>query len=275
VSQPYRQPDEIIKGGIAVVTGVGAGLGQALAVELSRRGIRVAGFARSEAGLAATAERIGGAGGGFIPKLVDVADDAAVANAFAELRRDAGEVTILINNAAVFPRRDFLDETPASFMQSIQVNLGGVVACCHAALQGMVETGVGRIVNVGSFADLAPMPCASAYSVSKGAARVFTNALVADLGDRFPDIVISTWMPGVLATAMGMPEGLDPVIPARWGVDLALWHDRSLNGVIFERDNEVLEHRSLKRRIKDKVLLRKAPVPRQLGLNGARASHHA
>src|SRR5262245_6582401 len=105
VSQPYRRPDEIIKGGIAVVTGVGAGLGQALAVELTRRGIRVAGFARNEAGLHATAERIGSgdAGGAFIPKLVDVADDAAVANAFAELRRDAGEVTILINNAAVFP----------------------------------------------------------------------------------------------------------------------------------------------------------------------------
>jgi short-subunit dehydrogenase len=270
VLQPLTQPEEAIRKGVAVVTGAGAGLGQALAVELARRGIRVAGFGRREEGLRATAAQIPGAN--FIPKLVDVADDATIAQAFAELRRDIGDVTILINNAAVYPRRDFLDEAPASFMKTIQVNLGGVVACCHAALAGMVETGVGRIINVGSFADLAPLPCSAAYSVSKGAARIFTSALVADLGDRFPDIVISTWMPGILATGMGLPDGLDPAVSARWGADLALWHDRSLNGVIFERDREMLEPRSLKGRIKDRILMKPRSEPRQLGRTGAGTS---
>jgi NADP-dependent 3-hydroxy acid dehydrogenase YdfG len=256
------QVENSIRSGLAVVTGAGAGLGRALAVELAQRGIRVAGFAREESGLRKTAEL---AGSRFIAKLVNVGDDASVRRAFEELRREAGNITVLINNAAVYPRRDFLQETPASFMASMQVNLGGVVNCTHAALAGMTETGMGHIVNVGSFADLAPLPCSAAYSVSKGAGRIFARALVADLGDRFPDIVITTWMPGILATKMGLACGLDPAVAARWGADLALWHDRSLNGAVFERDREVLEPRSLKRRVKDRVLLRRPPKPRALG----------
>ena len=128
----------------------------------------------------------------------------------------------------------------------------------------MVETGIGRIVNVGSFADLGPIPCSSAYSVSKGAARIFTRALVADIGDRFPDIVITTWMPGILATDMGLDTGIDPSIAAKWGVSLALWHDPALNGTIFERDREILDPLSLKQRIKNLIMFRKTREPRHI-----------
>lgn len=257
-----KQPHEIIRSGVAVVTGAGAGLGRALAIALCERGVRVAGLARSEAGLAETARLIGG--GRFVAKVADVADDEAVRTAFAEIRRDMGDITILVNNAAVYPRRDILQETPASFMRSVQINLGGVVSCTAAALETMVEAGVGRIVNVSTFADLFPIPCSSAYSVSKGAARIFSKTLVVDLGDRFPDIVISTWMPGALNTPMGLPDGLHPSVAAQWGADLALWHDRSLNGATFTGDHELLEPRSLKRRIKDALLLRRPPAPRQI-----------
>lgn len=253
---------DTIRNGVAVITGASGGLGRALAIELTERGIRVAGFARRADSLEETAEKC--KSGMFTPLAVDVSDDHAVAAAFAEVRDRVGDVTILINNAAVYPRRDFLDETPASFMASIAINLGGVVSCTHAALATMAETGVGRIINVGSFADLAPLPCSSAYSVSKGAGRILTRALVADLGDRFPDIVMTTWLPGMLATDMGVADGLDPAIAAKWGASLALWHDPTLNGVIFEMDHELLEPRSLKRRIKDLLLLRKAPVPRNV-----------
>jgi short-subunit dehydrogenase len=269
MSTQLKQPQEIISGGLAVVTGASAGLGRELAVALCKRGVRVAGLARSGEGLAETAGLI--EGDRFIAKVVDVGHDDAVKAAFLELRRDVGDITILVNNAAVYPRVDILDETPASFMRSVQINLGGVVSCTAAALETMAETGVGRIINVSTFADLAPIPCSSAYSVSKGAARIFSKALVADLADRFPDIVISTWIPGALNTTMGIPDGLDAAVAAQWGADLALWHDRSLNGVTFAGDREMLEHRSLKRRVKDTVLLRKPPVPRQVGLSRARA----
>jgi len=248
---------EVVKH-LAIVTGAGSGLGRALAVELVGRGVQVVGFGRRAEALAQTAAL---AGPGFHPQVVDVADADAVADAFARLE---ASVTILINNAAVYPRRDILDETPETFMASVAVNLGGMVNCTAAALRAMVVTGRGRIMNVSTFADIAPLPASSAYAVSKGAARIYTRALVADLGDRFPGIVINDWMPGMLATQMGIAEGLDPAVAARWGATLALWHDPSLTGSIFEMDREMLPPRSFKRRIKDRLLLRAKPVARRL-----------
>ena len=248
---------EQIRGGLAVVTGAGGGLGRALACTLVRNGVQVAGLGRTRAALEGTADL---AGPGFSAHLCDVSDAAAVQATFQAL----GPVSLLINNAAVYPRRDFLDETAASFAASVDINLGGVVACTRAALDGMMETGMGRIVNVATFADIAPLPASSAYAVSKGAARILTRALVADLGDRFPDIVITDWMPGMLATGMGIADGLDPAISAGWGAALALWHDRTLNGATFEMDREVLPPRGLKGRLKDALLLRPKPRPRMI-----------
>lgn len=249
------QPPDWMRQGACVVTGAGGGLGRELALGLVARGMRVAGLGRNMASLRGTAAL---AGDGFEPIACDVSDPAAVTAAFAQI----GPVSALINNAAVYPRRDILEESAESFMHSVAVNLGGVVACTRAALDGMVDTGRGRIVNVATFADVAPLPAASAYAVSKGAARVFSRALVADLGDRFPDIVVTDWMPGMLATGMGIPDGLDPAQAARWGVALTLWHDRELNGAVFEMDREILPPRGLKTRLKDAAMLRGSPRPR-------------
>lgn len=236
---------------LALVTGAGAGLGRALALELTRRGVTVAGFGRRADTLAETARL---AGPRFHPRTVDVADPRAVAQAVDDLSRDLGFVGVLINNAAVYPRQDFLDAPPEAFMAAVSINLGGMVNCSHAVLRHMAPRGVGRILNVSTFADLGPIAASSAYSVSKGAAKVFTRALVADICDRFPDIVINDWVPGALATDMGIPDGLDPALAARWGAALALWHDRSLTGTLWAGDTEHLPPRSLKRRLKDAVL---------------------
>lgn len=249
--------------GIAVITGAGQGLGRALSRELVSRGQIVAGLALCAERLAETGA-LCDAPDRFRGIVCDVADDARVAEAFTEIRRMA-PVSILINNAAVYPRRDFLDETPASFMRTIAVNLGGVAACCRHALDDMVAAGSGRILNVSSFADLDPIPASGAYAVSKGAGRILTRALVADLGDRFPGIVINDWLPGVLATQMGCPRGLDPAEAARWGAELALSRDPGLNGTLWERDTELLAPLSLKRRLFNLLTLRRPPPPRRLG----------
>lgn len=254
-------PAKKLQDGIAVVTGAGSGLGRALAIELAEKGMRVVGFGRRKNALQETCNLIPDER--FHPMVVDVADADAVRKAFADIDK-RGDVTILINNAGVFPRRDCLDETAESFMHTVAINLGGTFSCSRAALETMTKTGVGHIINVSSFADLAPMPAAAAYSVSKGAGQILTRALVADLGDRFPAIVINTWMPGMLATEMGIPDGLAPKVSAGWGVKLALWHDPELNGAVFEQDYEILPPRSLKRRIKDRLLGR-GRTPRRLG----------
>ncbi|MCH2094771.1 MAG: SDR family oxidoreductase [Rhodobacteraceae bacterium] len=247
---------------VAVVTGAGSGLGRALAVGLTGQGMTVVGFGRRLAELEVTQTLC--ADSRFMPMAVNVEDVDAVDQAFAHIETAIGPVTLLINNAAVYPRRDFLEETAASFMRTVTTNLGGTVACSRAALRGMVARGQGRILNVATFADIAPVPTASAYSVSKGAARILTRAMVADLGDRFPGIVINDWMPGMLQTRMGISDGLPPEVAAAWGVRLALMTDPSLNGSVFEKDCELLPGRGLKRKIKDLLLLRKRAKPRRL-----------
>lgn len=249
-----------IRDGMAVVTGAGAGLGRELSRTLVAEGVRVAGIGRSAAPLQELATELGEA---FLPVPADVADPGAVEQAFRTIEAAAGVPTILINNAAVYPRRDILDETPESFMQSVNINLGGVFYCCHAVLPGMVARGYGRIVNLSTFAHIAPAPTAAAYSVTKGAAATLTKSLVADLGDRFPDIVINDWIPGALKTRMGIPDGIDPAEAAKWGVRLALWHDPMLTGRLFDQDTEFLEPISLKRKILNKLIGRKR-VPLRL-----------
>ena len=248
-----------ITDGCAIVTGAGGGLGRALALELAQH-MQVAGLGR---GMAALEETESLAGGNFLPLQADVSDPVQVAQAF-EAARNTAPITLLINNAASYPRRDFLDETAGSFMDTVAINLGGIVTCTRAALSDMTATGFGRILNVATFADMHPLPASSAYAVSKGAARIFTRALIADIGDRFPGIVVNDWMPGMLATGMGIADGLDPATAAKWGAKLALWHDPSLTGTTWEMGAEIPPPRSLKRRLADRVLLRPRVNPRHL-----------
>lgn len=245
--------DDRILGGVAIVTGAGGGLGRALACALCARGMAVVGLGRRADALAGTAAL---AGARFHAHVADVSDPDALTQAF-EKADELGEITLLINNAASYPRRDIFDETMESFMATVATNLGGTMGATRQALQRMAATGFGRVLNVATFADIAPLPASAAYSVSKGATRILTRALVADLGDRFPDIVITDWMPGMLATEMGIPDGLPPDVSAAWGADLALWHDPALNGATFEMGAEILPPQGLKSRVKNALLLRK------------------
>ncbi|MDS9468747.1 SDR family oxidoreductase [Paracoccus sp. MBLB3053] len=239
------------------MTGAGSGLGRALAIGLMGRGLVVAGLGRDGQKLNETG-KLSGSPERFHGFTCDISDFAQLSESFARIRQ-IGDISILINNAASYPRRDFLDESPASFMETVAINLGGMAACCRLAIDDMIQAGRGRILNVVSFADLAPQSGSSAYSVSKGACRILTNALVADLHERYPKIIISSWAPGILNTQMGATDGLDPAMSARWGVELALSDDPALNGALWERDAELAPPRSLKSRILDRFLMRNAP----------------
>ena len=246
----------------AVVTGAGAGLGRALSCELAERGVGVVGVGRTEQTLRETQSMI--AEGLFSFHVLDVADCDAVAELFGRLDEQGTEISILFNNAAVYDKADLLEVEPQEWMRSVEINLGGVLNFSLAALRRMSTTGVGRIINVATFADMAPLPGSSAYSVSKGAARIFTRALVADVRDRFPDIIINDWIPGALKTDMGLPDGIEPSLAAKWGVSLALNDDREINGTTFANNVEWLPPRSRKQLLKDMILLRPRRKPRVL-----------
>jgi NAD(P)-dependent dehydrogenase (short-subunit alcohol dehydrogenase family) len=230
---------------IAVVTGASQGIGQALLAALSRRGAAVAGISRST--FAPDPSSV-------LALAADITDPRSLAEAFGEIRARLGIPTILINCAEVYPHRDVLDETPESFMNTVRINLGGTFNCCHAVLPDMVALGRGRIINIATFADIDPAPMAAGYSVSKGGVRILTRSLVADLGDRFPGIVINDWVPGSHIPRRGIPDGVDPLVAAEWGASLALIRDPAINGRVFLRDREYIPFRTLKRKVRDQLL---------------------
>jgi NAD(P)-dependent dehydrogenase (short-subunit alcohol dehydrogenase family) len=230
---------------VAVITEASWGIGQAMALALARKGVAVAGLAR---------QMFQPQSAGILPVVADVRDPTDVARAFADIRAQLGAPTILINNSETYPDRDILDETPDSFMDTVRLNLGGAFNCCHAALPDMVAAGRGRIINVVTFADVQPAPLAAGYSVSKGALRILTRALVADLGDRFPGIVINDWVPGTHQPRKGIPDGVDPLIAGEWGARLALMKSPDINGLVFLQDREHALPRSFKGRVKDRML---------------------
>ncbi len=251
-------PDE----GRILVTGGGSGLGRALAQRFATLGFAVTVIGRRRKALDETAQ----GHPTITPVPLDIADGPALRAAIDGIAAE-GPIAALVNNAAIYPVEDFLTGRPETLLDAVAVNLGGTIACSHAVLQDMATRGRGRIVNVATFADLAPLPGSSAYSVSKGAQRIFTRALIADTGDRLPGIVISDWIPGALRTEMGLPDGIAPEDAARWGAALTLTADRDLMGVTFERDREVLPPLSLKRRIFNR-LTRQSPRPRRITDDG-------
>jgi NAD(P)-dependent dehydrogenase (short-subunit alcohol dehydrogenase family) len=190
-----------------VLTGAGSGVGRGYAIGFCADGARVLGMGRTEADLEETARLCGGRMSWVVG---DVSDPDDVARLFAKARADFGHVDILVNNAATYPKRAFLDSPPSEWLATIATNVNGVALCCHAALPDMLERGHGRIINIGSFAWCKPIPNSAAYSASKGAVHSFTLALASEVDStRYPDVLINELVPGMVRTRMS-DQGEDP-----------------------------------------------------------------
>lgn len=191
-----------------VITGASGGLGRAMAVGFASDGATVIGFGRNEDGLAET-QRLCPVGKMFWVA-GDLTREADVQQLFAEATDRSGRVDILVNNGARYPRKAFVGEPFDDWEHAVLTNVIGTARCCHLALPGMLERGFGRIINVGTFAWMGPIPNASAYSTSKGAIRPLTRSLASEVDRaRYPDVLINEFSPGKFRTAMS-DEGEDP-----------------------------------------------------------------
>mgnify|MGYP001329933070 CR=1 FL=1 len=162
-----------------VVTGAAEGIGAAIAARFVEGGDRVAILDRNAEGAQARAAALGSAASAFI---CDVADEAAVADAFAAVERAMGPVDILVNNAAIADAfQPALQQTTADLERVLDVNLTGAFLCARAAIP-MLRPGRGVIVNLGSIAGLVPMAPRHAYGASKAGLDILTRCLSAELG---------------------------------------------------------------------------------------------
>jgi NADP-dependent 3-hydroxy acid dehydrogenase YdfG len=166
-----------LRGRTALVTGASSGIGEVTALALAGAGAAVAVGARRLDRVDALADRIRGAGGRAVALDLDVADErscrAAVERAAAEL----GPVDVLVNNAGVMLLGPVLGADTEDWRRMIDTNLLGLMYMTHAVLPGMVERGVGDIVNISSVAGRTTRAGSAGYNASKWAVNAFSEAL--------------------------------------------------------------------------------------------------
>lgn len=231
-----------------VVTGASGGLGRAMAAGFARDGATVIGFGRSVQGLEATQALC--PSGKFFFAVGDLTRQSDVEALFAEADLRAGRVDVLVNNGARYPKVGFMGEPFDNWEHAVITNVIGTARCCYLALPGMLKRGFGRVVNVGTFAWMGPIPNASAYSASKGAIRPLTQSLASEVDrTRYPDVLINEFVPGIYRTGMS-DAGEDPftVYPhLRFVVSLPRGGP---TGQTFFKSDMLQDPVSLKRRIK-------------------------
>src|SRR5689334_22348093 len=123
---------------VAVVTGGASGIGEATCRHLAAQGHRVAVLDLDGGRADRVAGEIRSGGADALAVTVDVADRAAVEEAFAKVRADLGPTGILVTSAGVISFDDFADITPEVWQRIIDVNLTGTFHCCQVALADMV-----------------------------------------------------------------------------------------------------------------------------------------
>ncbi|MEY2454516.1 MAG: 3-oxoacyl-[acyl-carrier protein] reductase [Acidimicrobiaceae bacterium] len=183
-----------LDGHIAIVTGGGAGIGEAICRRFSAEGARVAVLDRNLSAAAAVAEATGG-----IALECDVADAAAVEGAVGRVYDELGNVTDLINNAGMGmnkPLHRYRDEEWALVMG---VNLTGTFHCMRAVIPRMLEAGGGSIVNNASFNGVRPLSGEAPYSAAKAAVINLTMTAAVEYA---PTIRVNCVSPGLIATQL-------------------------------------------------------------------------
>ena len=185
---------------IAVVTGANSGIGRATAIHLASTGSRVFGTVRSVGKADKLRAMAADAGVGIELVELDIADDASVAEGFAQILDTAGRVDHLVNNAGVGGNA-VAEECPTSlYLDVMNVNLCGAVRCIQAVLPQMRERGSGAIVNITSVTGRIAALAQSPYVTSKWAFEGLSEGLAQELAPF--GIRVAIIEPGVTKSAI-------------------------------------------------------------------------
>ncbi|MCI0158801.1 SDR family oxidoreductase [Leifsonia shinshuensis] len=171
---------------VAVVSGAGGGIGEAIVSELAATGWAVVGLVRRDPDARVD---------GVDYRLCDVSDTQSVNTAFDELREAYGRIDGLVTSAAILRTAPLHRLDDELWDDVIDVNLGGVFRCCRAVLPTMIEQRRGSIVNLSSVHAVATVPGTGAYAASKGAIVSLSRQIAveyADAGIRANSVVIGS-----------------------------------------------------------------------------------
>lgn len=197
-----------LKGKNVLVTGGASGIGQATAARFLDEGCAVCVLDRSAEARARVADEL--------PSLAavlaaDVAVMGQVREAFQQAVDRMGSVDVLINNAGISIRHDFLDISTEEWDTVLGVNLTGVFNVAQTAARHMVDKGSGVILNTASTAGNTGYPHYADYSASKGGVIALTQAMALELA---PVVRVNAISPGYVLTPMQRAEYSDEMLAA-------------------------------------------------------------
>ncbi len=196
-------------GKVAVVTGVGRGLGRGIALRCAREGMNVVLADIRLDGLAQLQTEIEALGVSAMSMQVDVSL-AGDLQRLAEVSFETfGHVDLLVNNAGVAFEQPVLDSSLDDWQWVMGVNFFGVLHGIQAFVPRMIEqTTAGHVVNVASLSGC--IEAIDPYHVSKHAAVALSESLYHDLADRAPQIGVTVYMPGLVDTELYRSEEARP-----------------------------------------------------------------
>lgn len=185
-------------GKVAVVTGGGQGIGEAICRRLAGAGAKVGVFDMNADSAERVAKDIGG-----VPLVGDLTKEADLDRVFGEVVSKAGPVDVLVNNAGVASRKGrdvpIWESVREDWEFVFGINVTGLVLCCKAVLPSMIERKYGRIVNIASIAGKEGNPKMAPYSASKAAVITLTKSLSKELVGK-GDICVNSVAPAVIQT---------------------------------------------------------------------------
>ena len=187
---------------VVVVTGASGGIGAALAERVAKDGGKVALAARRETELAAVATRCGAAA---LAVVTDVTRRGEVERLLDATLSRFGHIDVWVNNAGRGITRPVSELTDDDLDDMMRVNVKSALYGMQTVLPHFKARGRGHLINVSSMLGRLPWVVArAAYSASKHALNSLTANLRMELARDFPDIHVSTVMPGVVATEFGV-----------------------------------------------------------------------
>jgi NAD(P)-dependent dehydrogenase (short-subunit alcohol dehydrogenase family) len=201
----------LLDGRLALITGAGSGIGEAIAHAMAEAGGRVIPVDVDGAAAERTAATIGRGAASFP---CDVADRSACDRLAVEVRDRIGAISILVNNAGIIRRGTVTEpNTRADWDATLAVNLDGPYNMVTALLDQLRET-KGSIINIGSIQSFVALPNSAAYTTSKGGVRLLTKALAIELSPL--GIRVNAIGPGFTATPLNAKAREDPAYMANF-----------------------------------------------------------